>query len=185
MKNYILIFFIFLFLLPKDLFSQDRKRSNFQVHANYLNVKGKQRKGINSGIGIGAEYHFPVVKSIGLDVVGGIGYERLLNCSLCDSEWFVNGYWAGIGLSKRFHIKDKHKFMTQIRYRRVGFERMGAEIIDPDGTIVRWQKYTSDQELIGFRFGYFLPIKVPLVLSYTYEHGNFHWLNTLSLGFQF
>ena len=123
MKNYLWIICVFLFFMPQDLFSQDQKGSNFQVHVNYLNVSGKIRERTDPGIGIGAEYHFPIVKSIGLDVVGGIGYERLLNCSLCLSEWFPDGYWVGMGLSKRFQIKDTHRFMAQARYRRVGFER--------------------------------------------------------------
>lgn len=65
MKNYIVIICSFLFFLPQNLFSQDAMGSNFQVHFNYLDVRGKTRDGENSGIGIGAEYHFPLVKSIG------------------------------------------------------------------------------------------------------------------------
>lgn len=184
MKNYIVIICLFLFFLPQYLFSQDREGSNFQVHINYLDVRGKIREGTNPGIGIGAEYHFPVVKSIGLDGLGGIGYERL-NCSPCLSEWFKNGYWAGIGLSKRFQITDNHKFMAQARYRRVGFERNEPGLLELDGTIVRWEKATTRQDLLGLRFGYFLPIKVPLILSYTFEDGAYHRLKSLSLGFQF
>ncbi|MCH7399051.1 hypothetical protein MM236_13685 [Belliella sp. DSM 107340] len=185
MKINLAIIGLFFLIIPQNLFSQDQKSNKFQVHVNYLNIENKIRGGANSGIGIGTEYHFPIVKSIGLDGIGGIGYERLLNCSLCQSEWFVNGYWAGIGLSKKFQIKDKHKFMTQVRYRYVGFERNEAELLEMDGTFVRWQEAKKPQDMLGFRFSYFLPVKVPVILSYTFENGSFHRMNSFSLGYQF
>ena len=121
-----------------------------------------------------------------LEGLGGIGYERIFgNCPLCDSEWFEHGFWAGIGLSKRFQINEKHKFVGQVRYRLVGFERMEPELLELDGTIVRWQEANTPQDLLGFRFGYFLPIKLPVILSYTFENGSFHRMNSVSLGFQF
>lgn len=185
MKYYITIICLFLFFLPQDLFSQDRKGGDFQVFVNYLHVQNKVREGSDSGIGIGVEYQFPLVKSIGLNGLGGLGYERLLNCTTCLSEWFQDGYWFGLGLSKSFQITDKHKFMAQIRYRWVGFERYEVGVMDPDGTIVEWYNADNPEDLIGIRFGYFLPVKVPLILSYTYEYGAFHTLNSVSLGFQF
>lgn len=184
MKNYLLSVCLFLFFLPQDLFSQDRKGGNFQVYVDYLHVQNKVREGSDSGIGIGAEYHFPVVKSIGLDALGSIGYERLVGCSPCYSEWFENGYRFGLGLSKRFQIEDKHKFMAQLRYGWVGFERQEVGVV-VDGEIVEWYKTDNPEDLIGLRFGYFLPGKVPLVLSYTYEFGAYQTLNSLALGFQF
>lgn len=185
MKNYITSICLFLFFLPQDLLSQDQKGGDFQVYVDYVHVQNKVREGSDSGVGIGVEYHFPVVKSIGLDALAGIGYERLVGCSPCYSEWFQNGYRFGLGLSKRFQIKDTHKFMAQLRYGWVGFERYEVGVMDPDGTIVEWYKADNPQDLIGLRFGYFLPVKVPLVLSYTYEYGSFHTLNSLALGFKF
>jgi hypothetical protein len=121
-----------------------------------------------------------------LEGLGGIGYERIFgNCPLCDSEWFEHGFWAGIGLSKRFQFSDALQFVGQVRYRLVGFESMEPELLDLDGTIVRWQEANTPQDLLGFRLGYFLPIKLPVVLSYTFENGAFHRMNSVSLGFQF
>ena len=169
-----------------EVYPQEKKSGNFQVQVNYLNVNGKLRGGNNSGIGLEAEYHFNLIKSIGLEGLGGIGYDRIFEgCPLCNSEWFEHGYWAGIGLSRRIYIKDKHSFVAQVRYRLVGFERMEPELIEMDGTIIRWQKASIPQDLLGFRFGYFLPIKLPVVLSYTFENGAFHRMNSISMGFQF
>jgi len=186
MKNIICLSIIGILFFGKNAYSQSKTSNNFQVHVNYLNIKEKARGGKDLGFGIGAEYHLNLVKRIGLQGIGGIGYERLSgNCPLCESEWFQNGYWAGIGFSKTFILKEKHQFVGQIRYRFVGFERMEPELIDMDGTIVRWQEANTPQDLVGFRFGYFVPIKLPVIISYTFENGSFFRMNSVSLGFQF
>ncbi|MGY6741934.1 MAG: hypothetical protein ACXIUQ_04290 [Cecembia sp.] len=186
MKNLIGFIALMLFLFPNEVYSQDNTSGNFQIQVNYLNVKGKIRGGNDSGMGIGAEYHFNLVQSIGLQGLGGIGYEKIFgNCPLCDSEWFEHGFWAGVGLSKRFQITEKHGFIGQVRYRRIGFEKMEPAVLELDGNIIRWERFDRFEELLGLKLGYFLPIKLPVVLSYTFENGAFHRMNAISLGFQF
>lgn len=185
MRNYHFLICLSIFLVPAKLLSQDQKMDRFQVSVNYLQVQNQDRTGSDLGIGLGLEYQFPLVKSIGLNGLGGLGYERLLDCSICYSEWFQNGYWLGIGLSKTFEVKEQKRFLAQLRYRRVGFERYEAGLIDTDGTVLRYGIADNPEEMFGFRVGYFLPVKIPLVLSYTYEWGNSHRMNSLLVGFQF
>ncbi|MBA4300073.1 hypothetical protein SAMN03080617_00012 [Algoriphagus alkaliphilus] len=182
MKNFIVIICLTLFLWPTDLFSQDQKEKRFQVNLSYLQVTSRLRGFSDSGIGLGAEYQFPIVKKIGLNGLGGLGYELLPNCTTCYSEWFQNGYWMGIGLSKTIQVKSKDTFMAQLRYRRVGFERNEASLLNGNGEVIRYDVADHGQEVFGLRLGYILPLKMPLVLSYTYEKASFHWINSLALG---
>ncbi|MBN3581301.1 hypothetical protein JYB64_02810 [Algoriphagus aestuarii] len=184
MKNLFIAICIFVLLWPIDLFSQDQKEKRFQVNLSYLQVKSRLRGFTDAGVGIGAEYRFPIVKKIGLDGLGGLGYEKLLDCSICYSEWFQNGYWMGIGLSKTIQIKSKDTFLAQLRYRRVGFERNEATLIDGNGEVIQYNITDHGQEVFGIRLGYIIPMKAPLVLSYTYEKASYHWINSLAIGVQ-
>lgn len=186
MKNYILIIFTFCFLIPKDLFSQEQQKGVFEVSLNYFNVKSRYRGTVDPGIGIGAEYRFPLVKKIGLDGLGSLGYQRLLNCTICYSEWYQNGYSFGIGLSKTFEISEDLKFIAQFRYRRVGTERYEATRL-VDGIPIKWEVIGRPEldEVFGLRLGYFLPIDAPFIITYTYEKASFHWLNSVSIAYQF
>jgi|GEM_PF-1803535 hypothetical protein len=186
MKNYIIILFLILFSIPQELFSQDQQKGVFEVSVNYLNVKSRYRNTVDPGIGIGVEYRFPLVKKIGLDGLGSLGYQRLLNCDICYSEWYQNGYSFGIGLSKTFELSDDFKFIAQLRYRRVGTERYETTILI-DNIPVKWEPIGRSEldQVFGLRLGYFLPIDAPIIVSYTYEKASFHWLNSVSVAYQF
>ncbi|WP_026950685.1 hypothetical protein [Algoriphagus mannitolivorans] len=184
MRNLIIANFFCFFIWPNHLFSQEVKEKRFQINLGYLQVESRLRGFSDTGIGLGAEYRFPIVKKIGLDGLGGLGYEKLLNCTTCYSEWFQNGYWIGIGLSKTIPINSKDTFVAQLRYRRVGFERNEATLLDGEGNVLRYDVADHGQEVFGLRIGYILPVKMPLVLSYTYEKASYHWINSLSVGIQ-
>lgn len=184
MKNLFIAICLFVFLRPNDLFSQEVKEKRFQINLGYLQVESRLRGFSDTGIGLGAEYRFPIVKKIGLDGLGGLGYEKLLNCTTCYSEWFQNGYWMGIGLSKTIQIKSKDTFMAQLRYRRVGFERNEATLIEGNGEVIQYDDANHGQEVFGLRLGYIIPKKASLVLSYTYEKASYHWINSLAIGFR-
>jgi len=187
MKNYIIILFLILFPIPQELFSQDQQKGVFEVSVNYLNVKSRLRGPVDVGIGIGAEYRFPLVKKIGLDGLGSLGYQRLLNCDICYSEWYQNGYSFGIGLSKTFELSDDFKFIAQLRYRRVGFEKYEATLL-VDDVPIKWEVIGRPRlrdEVYGLRLGYFLPIDAPIIVSYTYEKASYNWLNSVSVAYQF
>lgn len=182
MKNLIIFICLLFFLRPNDLFSQEVKEKRFQIYLGYLQVESRLRGFSDTGIGLGAEYRFPFVKKIGLDGLGGLGYEKLLNCHTCYSEWFQNGYWMGIGLSKTIQINSKDTFLAQLRYRRVGFERNEATLLDGEGNVLRYDVADNGQEVLGLRIGYIFPTKLPLALSYTFEKASYHWINSLSIG---
>lgn len=182
MKKLIIAICISFFVCPNNLYSQELKEKRFQFNLGYFQVESRLRGFSDTGIGLGAEYQFPIIKKIDLDGLGGLGYEKLMNCTTCYSEWFQNGYWIGIGLSKTIQINSKDTFLAQLRYRRVGFERNEATLLDGEGNVLRYDVADNGQEVLGVRIGYMFPSKLPLVLSYTFEKASYHWINSLSIG---
>ncbi len=181
--NFILILFQFLYFSGNSQ-DFDKKSGNIYFGIDLFNVTSKLWEDKNNGIGINLEYHHPLIKKIGVDITGNLGYHQLIGCDICWSDWFAESFTAGFGLSKSFKIDQKHEFLFKVRHSFVGFKREERELI-VDDVVVRRRISGSNSNLFGIEIGYFLPIKVPVVFSYRHEDTTFHRINALSLSYQF
>lgn len=189
MKNTSLIFLIgilFWIFIPTIGQAQSIRNKGLNVGFNYVNVKGKQRGKSNIGVGIYADYRLPLIKSIGLNGVAMAGIDKLTNCDgVCLSEWFELPVWWGFGLEKSFLIQEKHQFSLQARWRWFGFYRNEAMVIDGNGNVLQWSTTNFNEDAYGFKFGYHLPIKLPIELGFAHDWGTYHRQNTFLLTWQF
>lgn len=189
MKSVSLIYLIGILLwisVPTIGQAQSIRNKGLTVGFNYFNVKGKLREKSNVGVGIYADYRLPLIKSIGINGVAMAGIDKLTNCDgVCLSEWYEQPIWWGFGLEKSFLVQGKHLFSLQARVRWFGFNWNEAMIIDGSGDVVQWQDRSGLQRLHGFKFGYRLPIKLPIELGFAHDWGTYHRLNTFLVTWQF
>ncbi|GHB32599.1 hypothetical protein [Mongoliitalea lutea] len=186
MKNkfkFILILFQF-FYSSGNSQNLDKKCGVIYFGVDLFNVSSKLWEDKNNGIGLNLEYHHPLIKKIGVDITGNLGYHQLLGCEICLSDWFAKSFTAGFGLSKSLIIDQKYEFLLKVRHSFVGFKRDERELIIDDVVVSR-RTNGSNINLLGFEIGYFLPVKIPLVFSYRHEDTTFHRINAISLSYQF
>lgn len=159
-------------------------RKGFSLGANYTNIKNKVWETTNYSIGIYGEYELPIIKKIGLLGLATAGIDRMQGCNLCESAWYKQGLWWGFALKRPFKIEDQ-EFSIQFRGRWFGFDRVQPTSRTADGELTNWIDAKSIIKVFGFRFGYKIPVEIPLELTYSYESNAIFRVSTFGLAYQF
>ncbi len=159
-------------------------RKGFSVGANYTHVKNRFWETTNYSIGIFGEYEHPIIKKLGLSGVATAGIDRIQDCRLCETGWYTQPIWWGFALKRPFQIENQH-FSIQARLRWFGFARSEPISRNANGEFTDWWDGKNIIKVFGFRFGYQIPVELPLELTYSHETNAFFRLNTFGLAWQF
>jgi hypothetical protein len=180
------IVLLFTFMSMAAVFAQEQSllRKGFSLGANYTNVKNKVWETTNYSIGIFGEYELPLIKKIGVSGLATAGIDRMQGCNLCESAWYKQGIWWGFALKRPFQIENQ-QFSIQFRGRWFGFGRTEPTRRNSDGELTNWIDAKSIIKVFGFRFGYKIPVEIPLELTYSYESNAIFRVSTFGLAYQF
>lgn len=168
------------------VFAQEESllRKGFSLGANYTNVKNRFWKTTNYSIGIYGEYELPIIRKIGLSGLATAGIDRLQGCNLCESGWYKQGIWWGFALKRPFQIENQ-QFSIQVRGRWFGFARSEPISRNANGEFTDWWDGKNIIKVFGFRFGYKIPVEIPLEFTYSYESNAIFRVSTFGLAYQF
>lgn len=159
-------------------------RKGFSLGINYTDVRNKVWETTNYSLGIYGEYELPLIKKIGVSGIATAGIDRLQGCDLCESAWYKQGIWWGFALKRPFQIENQ-EFSIQFRGRWFGFDRVQPTSRNSDGELTSWEDAKSVIKVFGLRFGYKIPVKIPLELTYSYETNATFRVSTFGLAYQF
>ncbi len=173
-------------LLAQDMFENKRE---FLAGVSYFNVVNTWNRFFkderNHGVGLFAEYRFPLIKKWKINAHATAGVDKITDCNLCKSGWYNESVWIGAGLGTFINVAKRHVFTAQLRARVVGFERTEAWLFI-DGNPIEWSTKRDLSTAVGVKLGYQLPIDLPLELSYAFEGADgYANINTFSLAWRF